>query len=421
MPIDLRLKLKYLCDAYEINELQADNFDFLFFINTNGAEEVIIDSKIHHRIIDPIYEVAQQIGKAQKIEIVKSTNIDPLKWQRYYHKSKLIFFKYEEVSNNTENFVYDIGIIDAIKQHIPSIVLSDEDHLKSIVDYELHVRKNYLDLLKKIKPKVIFLHGFHYQAPLISAANELGILTIDLQHGLQVGWNPLYNKYPELPSSGYQALPDYFAVWGEKEYKNILKTFNSKKHNPIYMGNPWLKRIKMFSQPLSKHLAEKINSYETVILIIMQNQTKIPSIFLEIIEKSGDEILWVIRHHPKGEKYQAKDFSKGNNILIDDEIDQILFNVLFENVDITISEGSTLALEASYFGVTNIITSEIGLENYKEEIEEGTFYYLTQADEFTSILNQINTTNSLSKQDRFKDIEIKEFLLQFINLAEKTQ
>lgn len=416
--IELRKKLKELCNANEIDELEYEKNDFLFFVNTNSSEEISVNSKIYHRIIDPIFEIAKQIGNAQKIEIVKSVNIDPHKWKKYFFKSKLIFLAYREAVDITENFVYDKDIFPLLKKYIPSIVLSDEAHLFNIINYELHVRGQYINLLKKLNPKVICLHGFHYQAPLISAAHELGILTVDLQHGIQVGWNPLYNNHNELPDSGYQAYPDIFAVWGEKEYNNILKTFHSEKHRPVYMGNPWLKRIEDFSTPLSKNIIDKIDKFQTKILIIMQNQTSVPQLFLDIIEETSDDVLWIIRHHPKGERYKAKDFSKTKNILIDDEIDMVLFNELFKHTNIAISEGSSLAVEASYFGVHNIIISEMGKENYYHEIENEIFYYLENANDFKMIMKKIQNKKNHAINN-FKDVNTKDFLENLLEMSNK--
>ena len=418
VPSEFRLSLKEHCDAYEIQELNDTKNCFLFFINTNGAEEISINNQIYHRIIDPIYEVAQKIGKSQKIEIVKSVNTDPVKWKKYHFKSKLIFLEDKEIETLTSNFQYTKNIFYLLKKYIPSIILKDGSHLNDIVNYELHIRQQYIKLLKKMKPKVVCLHGFHYQAPLISAADKLGILTVDLQHGLQVGWNPLYNHHEELPNSGYQAYPDYFAVWGEKEYNNILKTFHSKKHKPIYIGNPWLNKIEDFLTPLSENIISTINKYATTILIIMQNQPSIPQLFIDIVNSSDNSILWVVRHHPKGQKYKPKDFSTNRDVLIDDEIDNILFNELFKHIDIAISEGSSLALEASHYGVQNIITGETGKENYADEIKSGDFHYLTHADEFKSMLNDIQNSKKGKSLQPFKNIDIQIFLDELLLAAE---
>ena len=421
VPINTRLNLKYTCNAYEIDEIDETKLDFLFFINTNGTEEVWIHDKIYHRIIDPIYEVAQEIGKSEKVEIVKSNNMNIFKWKKYIHKSKIIFLEYVIPDKFTLNKSYDEDFFSKIKKYVPSIVLTDHKHLEEVISYELHIKNQYIKLLKKLNPKVICLHGFHYQAPLISAADALGILTVDLQHGIQVGWNPLYNVHTELPPSGYQAYPDYFAVWGHKEYENILKVFNSDKHKPILMGNPWLKKIEDFSVQLSEKIVERIRNYEVSILIIMQNQTAIPKLFLDIIEQSSDNILWIIRHHPKGEKYNPQDFSKSKNILIDEDIDNILFNELFKHIDIAISEGSTLAMEANNFGINNIIIGETGKDNYKEEINNGTFFYLKDTNDFNIIFKKIIASAKEPKAKLIENIDTKYFLKSLLVKAKDKQ
>ncbi len=419
IPPTFREDIKKELDAVEIDDIAEEKIDFLFFVNINGTEQLNIDGKIYHRITDPFYEEALRYGTAMKIEMVKNNSETIQKWHNYKHKSQLILPPEIHTHGYHHKLSFDGRFFSLFKKHVPSLQLSNRVQLNNIINHEIHTRNYYIDLLRQLKPKVICLHGFHYQAPLISAADELGIITVDLQHGLQVGWNPLYNNYDELPISGYQALPDYFAVWGEKEYNNILKTFKSKKHKPIYMGNPWLKKIETFSHPISDRLEKKLIDDKTKILIIMQNQPSIPKLFVDIINNTGDDILWIVRHHPKGEKYKAKDFSRNKTVLVDEEIDHILFNELFKHVDIAISEGSALALEASHYGVHNIITSEMGQENYSEEIATGTFHYLDDANEFRSILTNIQTFAKKKTYKPFKDVDLKDFFTELLTAAKR--
>ena len=422
--------------AIEIESIPEESNDFLFVFNVNGSEELIHDEKIYHRLTDPLLEAAQKLGKTKKIGFIKNGRVQILSMQ-YHHEAQLILPPTYYKTGYTHNLFLQQKIFKDRSEHAPSFLMTGNS-LTSLIDHAMFTREYYLELLKRLSPKVICFYAFHYNAPLISAADELGILTVDLQHGLQVGWNPLYNNWDELPASGYQALPDYFAVWGEKEYNNILKTFHSKKHKPIYMGSPWLKKIEEFSNPLSPHIVNSLNKFDTKILIIMQNQKTIPKLFLDIIKNTNNDILWVIRHHPnctpftendfkpnsiQNEAYESNDelaLSLQNNILIDKEIDNILFNELFKHIDIAISEGSALALEATYFGVKNIITSEMGKENYKQEIEDGVFFYMEHADQFTDILNKINT-NNMQKNNKygFKDVDTKKFMAQLLEEAKK--
>lgn len=422
IPHMFREEIKKEMNAVEINDLKEREVDFLFFINTNGTEQISINDEIYHRITDPFYEEAIKHFSALKIEIVKNGSITIEKWHNYMHKSKLILPPAIQKLGYHHRLSMDGRFFNLFKRYIPSLKIQNKIQLNNIINYELHTRSYYLKILKKLKPKVICLYGFHYMAPLISAADELGILTVDLQHGLQVGWNPLYNNYDELPSSGYQALPDYFAVWGEKEYKNIQQTFKSKKHKPIYMGNPWLKRLETFSHPLSQQLLNKFDDSKIKILIIMQNQPSIPQLFIDIINNTSNDIQWVVRHHPKGERYKAKDFSKNDkSVLVDEEIDNVLFNELFKYIDIAISEGSALALEASHYGVANIICSQMGLENYKQEIEDNIFYYLQDANEFKTILKDIEQSVKSHSYKPFKEINTGSFLNELLKSSNVKQ
>jgi len=416
----------------EIDSIEEEKIDFLFVFNVNGSEELIHDEKIYHRLTDPLLEEAEKIGKCKKIGFIKNGRVK-IPDMPYHHTTKLVLPPTYYKSGYTHNLHVQQKIFQDRADNAPSFFLTGK-FLTSLVDHAMFTREYYIDLLKRLSPKIIFFYAYHYNAPLISAADSLGILTVDIQHGLQVGWNPLYNNWDELPASGYQALPDYFAVWGEKEYRNILKTFHSKKHKPIYMGSPWLNKIEEFSTSLSPHVINRFNKFETTILIIMQNQKTIPKLFLDIINKTSNDILWIIRHHPSGGKFTISDFrpntskiniddevlSPYDNIFIDNEIDNILFNELFKHVNIAISEGSALALEATYFGVKNIVTSKMGQENYRQEIEDSVFFYLESADDFEGILEKIKTQDMM-KNNRygFKDVDLKVFMTQLLEESKK--
>jgi hypothetical protein len=418
VPLNYRKKIKKEYEIKEISELDGIQADFLFVISMNSTEQVEIESKTYHRITDPFYEEALKISTALKIEIVKTASPSIEKWHNYFHKSLLIFPPLIQKVGYSSFFKYDSRFFMMFKKYVPSLNLSSAAQLEGIVNYEMHTRDYYIEIFKKLKPKVVCLYAFHYNAPLISAANDLGILTVDLQHGLQVGWNPLYNNYDELPIDGYQALPDMFAVWGQKEYENIISTFKSAKHRPIYMGSPWLRKIKIFKSSLPNEIINKLNTSKIKVLIILQNISRIPTLFLEIMEKSNNDILWIVRHHPKGERYTAKDFSTTKDILIDEEIDKVLFSELFQHVDIAISEGSALSSEASYFGVKNIITSPMGLENYAYEISKGFFYYLDNADKFDEILHQIQNEEQANVYNGYVDVETVDFLNELLEASE---
>ncbi len=424
IPQSYRIKAIDSYGAKEVKDLNDnDKADILFIVAMNASEQVHLDSGIYHRVCDPLFEAATKVATTKKIEVVKSASPAIARNKDFINPATIILPPVIEKVGYSERIEFDKKIFSLMKQFMPSLNTLNTAALKEIVDYDMNIKDFYLDIFKKINPKVVFFYAFHYNAPMIEAADELGILTVDIQHGLQVGWNPLYTNYDEMPPEGYSQIPDYFAVWGEKEYQSILNSFPSEKHRPIYMGNPWLEKIKTFPTCFTGSILDKLQSdeYDKKILIIMQNQTNIPQTFKDIIEDTrNDDILWVIRHHPKGERYKPEDFSKENsNIILSDEIDKVLFSELFKYVDITISEGSTLAIEASYFGVTNIVTSAMGADNYKDEIRDKLFYYLKDSSGFREILDSLDSNkNKVDTSYLFKKVNTEDLVKSLLEAAD---
>lgn len=420
---DYRVKAIDQYGAKEVEHLgDNDRADVLFMVALNASEQVHLDSGIYHRVCDPFYEAASKITTTKKIELIKSASPAISRNKEFIHPATLILPPVIEKLGYSEKLEFDKKIFSCMKQFMPSLNTLDTKSLKEIFDYDMNMKDFYTEIFKKVNPKVVFFYAFHYNAPMIEAADELGIITVDIQHGLQVGWNPLYTNYDEMPPEGYRQIPDFFAVWGEKEYQSIINSFPSKKHRPIYMGNPWLEKIKTFPTTFSRGVLAELESdkYDKKILIIMQNQTDIPQTFIDIIEQTkNDNILWIIRHHPKGERYKAEDFSINNHkIILSDEIDKVLFSELFKYVDITISEGSTLAIEASYFGVTNIVTSAMGADNYKQELKDNVFYYLENSVDFHEIMESIDTNqNQVDTSYLFKKVDIESVIRELLDSA----
>ncbi len=415
-----RKQLKRTYDVKEIEELSASDhdIDFLFITVLNAAEQVVLDDgRIYHRITDPFYEIAQTVGNAEKVEFLRVKTNAVKSSKNYYHKVLHIF----------PPLLYKLGFINKIKfgtllsqlkKRIPSLVHSGEN-LRQSVDWELHTRDYYIEALKRLNPKIIFLNGFHFQTPLISAADHLNIITVDIQHGIQVGWNPLYNDWKEMPKEGYQGLPDYFFVWGDKEFSSIKKVFKGKKHSPIKVGFPWIERQVELTEKLKEKYIIKISKYKVATLLILQKQAVVPKIYKELIENSPNDHLWIVRHHPKGNKFKVKDFTKKDkdNILIDEYIDTITLSQLFPHIDVVVSEGSSVAAEADHVGLYNFIFSKKGRGNYTHEIKNGSFFFIRNYKEFFSTLNKLDINEKKSRANLYAKVDIESVLIKLLDEA----
>jgi len=374
-----------LVDSFDyfhcVDDLAVEHVDFLFFSNLNSTDQVELGDKIYNRLVDPLYETAQKIGSARKVEIIKAASPAIEKIRKYHNIPMCIVPPY----------IYQYGFSDAIKwpkkflqtlqQKIPFIEFSIE-RVNAFFDWHLHMLDFYRCLLAKFNPKVVFFHPFYYYTPLIAAARERGIKTVDIQHGVMVGYNTVfYDNWQETPQEGYQALPDYFLVWSEQERKHLEQVFshvnahasNRFAHRAIVSGYPWLDYAVVSDKKTALHLqkiTQFIQSGKKSILVTLQRDSLIPKNIESIIASSGTDVRWLIRCHPKGAELNSPVKNMGN-VLFGNAVDTVDLRDLFKLVDANLTDGSSTVLEADYFGVYSFVYGKEGIENYQEWIERG--------------------------------------------------
>lgn len=421
-PLKLRLKMKAEFNAKDYNELKGNESDFLFFVQNNGFGRVEIAGEIYHRLVDPLYEECAKLGvSSRKIEVLQAgRSADFLKtWYQLRHPTLFILPPNTAEVGFSNSLKLDEFFFDKYKENITSLYTPSLKLVNEVVDFELHSREWLKEMLIQLKPKVIFVACYHYWGALISAAHELGILTVDIQHGVYGDNGVLYNNHEEIPFEGYQSYPDLFAVWGKKEFNKINRNFKrSHKHYPIMMGNPWLERLKEFPDTLSREMVNELETEKLTVLIILRDQSLLPSLYREIITETQHIIKWVIRHHPTKRKIFSKsDFSLKHDVVIDDELDKVIFSELFKHIDITLSEGSSLALEALYYGVKSIVFTETGYSVFKEEINKRSIDYIKNVSDFDKAVSSIRHNEAIDNS--FENLSVKDFLINVKTAADK--
>ncbi|APG95391.1 hypothetical protein [Sinorhizobium americanum] len=405
-----------LAAKYGFNFLEdlsdVEPVDFLFFTALNASEQIEVEQKIYYRVSDPLYEMACRAGKAHKVELIRNNSPAIRKTPRYLHRPTFIFSPHIVRTGYNQCIQIKESIRTYFERYLPALRYDGEALLK-LVEWELHTRDFCLDLLRTLKPKAIFVPSFHYYAPMISAARELGIVSVDIQHGIQVGYNPLYNDWSELPAEGYRCLPDYFFVWSEKERQNIDNVFGPHS-SPKIIGNLWLKKQLSLDVQFSSALEEAFARHKKIVLLAMQSQTVVPDLFKKLIADAGQDFLWLIRMHPKGKKYKLTDFSKtARNVIVSEEVDKLPLVPLLDRVDITLSEGSTIAVEGDTIGVAAFISSETGRLNYINEIKDGQFHYIDSVQSFLRAAGSLGNDRR-SRAKELVDIDVLSILKQII-------
>jgi len=184
-------------------------------------------------LVNIIASIRSRVNILNKLSIV---DID--KFMQYIENKFADYFSYTEFNKIRKNLIYT----------------------KKIIKY---YREYYKILLKKIKPKIIFINCASYggmKSMLIKLAKEMNIKVAEFQHGIIYRDHPAYNYSRAIFDSAEYAkyLPDFLLTYGE--YWNQNMTHPSPK---ITIGNPH------YNSMLDKYRQRKENILKNDVLTIL--------------------------------------------------------------------------------------------------------------------------------------------------------
>lgn len=274
-------------------------------------------------------------------------------------------------------------------------------HIQSGILEVWYYKLLFTALFEKLKPEYVFYKCYyeHDAAGLTLAAHDAGIKTVDIQHGKQGEFHPMYSHFTRIPQGGYKLLPDYFWNWGNTSALNISESRGSVSafHTPLVGGNLWMAQWKsLIPSSFINNLAKVPESWERAskcILFTLQpldREEIIPEAVKSAIRNSPDDWMWLIRRHPmqrisNEEILDLLDLADNSRVNIEEASILPLFQVL-RYTDHHITQWSSVVFEAEDFGVQSTITGLKGASIYEKYIKEGSFGY---AETSTQILNSI--------------------------------
>lgn len=278
----------------------------------------------------------------------------------------------------------------SISNYIKKFKALDKGLIKNIDNF-FALKLFFRILLIINKPKRVFVKSFDnlHSFSLIGAANELGIETIEYQHGQQ-GENSLrYSNWNNIPIEGFKTIPKIFWLWEEIFENKFSKWISSQEFHKTYVG------VNVWAQHYSKYIdLGKIDITKTPgksnVLFCLQF-ISIPKIIIDVMKNSQD-IIWYLRLHPR----HKNDIQKLYKILNQNKIslqnieielsNDLKLEELITNMDYVISGYSTVLYEAYILGKKAITIDSIGKEAYKEFIKRKLIYYASNAEKLISLL-----------------------------------
>ena len=386
-----------MVDIKTIDQIEEERVDFLFLTNLRGTEQTTIGDRIYNRITDPVFEIASRIGRAKKVELVKTGGVIT---NDRHHPVEMVYppmlrrIGFADLCEIPANFVKQV------RSKLPETKL-DERSLRDAIEWFFAQRDFFCDLLKKYSPKAVFFVGFDYYHALVWAAKEMGVRTVDLQHGVQAGWSPVYRHWNAIPRDGYYLIPDTFWVWGSYDAEKLNESFRSAGENrpdTIIGGFPWLERQEELLERETASAAKILDANrqgKKVGILTLQDQTELPELFREIVTETSSRVFWVVKRHPKHRTIDLSEIAA--DAVYGDRVDDLSFMALAKAADIHLTECSTSVIEADYYGLPSVVTGEQGMANYTDFIAEGTVCHIESADKFSENLDNLLARKGTSR------------------------
>ena len=238
-----------------------------------------------------------------------------------------------------------------------------------------------------------------------AAASELGIKTIDIQHGKQGKYQAMYSGWTKIPEEGYDLMPDSFWCWGQPSCDHILASSpNRKKHIPFIGGYPWVDYYKKNSPSIKL----KTNHAKTIVLLTMQaplasSKERIPEFIIKfLLSKDIEDLEFIFRLHPNDEKglnYCKERLKVINPSLYSIDDGSVNLYDLMKVATHHITAYSSCCYEASLFNVPTLLYGDESKEIYKEDIDNEVFTWInSNSDDLTNWLysdtySKLHTSN----------------------------
>ncbi len=253
------------------------------------------------------------------------------------------------------------------------IILSDFDILLriGIVRSEIMVAKAWLAAMQ---PKVILMSSYGGSYYLCAAARQLGITTVDIQHGGMHRHHAMAANWFNVPKGGYELLPDYFWCWTEQS-ASYVQFEKEQHHKAIIGGNPVLSSmIDNLSEAHKSYLGELVQDDRCVVVVALQygKDELVPQHILEAWASTKDRYLWVFRLHPTAHHRVAE---LSDLIGVSEDVllaaAEVSLPYLLSITNALLTKSSTIVHESIAFDCAPAVWSDKGRAIFDDLVENG--------------------------------------------------
>jgi hypothetical protein len=294
-------------------------------------------------------------------------------------------------------------------------------HFRKIRDEFILVAKYakfFEQVLSEIKPQWAFVVSYYniWGMAFNLACHNLGVFSVDIQHGLQGDLHWAYGRWNNVPETGYELLPRFFWVWSDLEAEAI-RGWNSRVsewHRPTVGGNLFLdlwrssenEIVKYFDERMGKAKRNREHLIHILYTVGYEENEKLVTVF-NTMKQTESLCYWWLRVHPG--KVREKDVFKKlvqENGISNGEVDlatDLPLYALLRQMDLHLTFYSSSVLEAKDLGVPSVVAGDYGKELFSDQISSGWAFPADTPEEIIlGIKTQFHNREELNKTGAHK-------------------
>lgn len=264
--------------------------------------------------------------------------------------------------------------------------------LKSIAIFKI-IKEKTRKKLEIMDPSIVIVRAAYgrFQMGVVQACRELGILTIEVQHGLI--YEHHYGYVKKTKSENRDCVPDMIFTWGDFFSDIISKGYLFKREGIRSVGFPYIEKSVMNKYQTSKKIKDFCKKFQKIVLVSGQS-TEYFDTFIREAAKKNKEIGYIYKPHPRDER--KLEFIENNIILIERERD---IYSLFQFADVNVVVLSTTMLEALVFNLPSISLASDDIDAVSIGlIDNETIYSVKNTDEFIEVISKIKVEDEKAKK-----------------------
>lgn len=395
------------------NENEKIAFDYIF-VSNNTLRTLLDNGRSVNTIIDPVASELRETGR--KCLVMEHEN--PWRLVRFNEDDVHHCYFNEDRKRYLENLSLDMGSVEVCVPGMKEVKIALAKYgfnkvLKLIDDsFEIvkffSFKEYFRAQLQKFKPSAVYFtwfYGFEHMA-YVHTAREMGIRTIDLQHGHQGPIDNTYSRWKALPPEGYPIFPDVFAVWDECDKKNLEKWLcnieTQYRPDVQVIGHPWIESWKK-NNALTNHYDEVVSSVfgnkngKRRLLFTHQDSSFHPEWLVKAFKEIALFADILFRVHPgsvNGLKLMEEQFRQAGLANIELEKSTSLpLPALLRTTDIHVTCFSSCVLDAKRMEVPSIVITETGRAHFEQLLDGETCWAATTEKEFVSKVQELVGVN----------------------------